>query len=337
MKVVMKAVMKKVFKFIRKVLFLSICAITLLMCIKAEILYFKYIYLGVLIYCILYIFSIIFFKEKWNDIFFIGAIIWSCLFTFMFYKPALKPTFDTSTLTGQLQQEIYDESGVAVYYNTKIKEVRRIKHQEEIEITEEEAITALKEIKKTLSFYSGFKPNKIYILNNANMKGSSILGGASAFKNVILLCNKKDIKETLHHEMGHIIVFKTLKINDLINFTINHNSCSIVSDYACENKDELFAETWETAITENKTTSFSQNISNIFKENLRYFKNPNYINVDDLKENLNKLINKETESFIIKKTDENMLNSLLQQFPSIKEINRLDVGDEILFYNLKED
>ena len=297
----------------------------------------KLVYLAMICYCFTHLLNVLFFKEKLKDFCFIFLLIIVIGLTFLYFRPSSRPSFDINSTTGQLQQEIYDESGVAVYYNTKIKEVRRIKHQEEIEITEEEAITALKEIKKTLSFYSGFKPNKIYILNNANMKDSSILGGASAFKNVILLCNKKDIKETLHHEMGHIIVFKTLKINDLINFTINHNSCSIVSDYACENKDELFAETWETAITENKTTSFSQNISNIFKENLRYFKNPNYINVDDLKENLNKLINKETESFIIKKTDENMLNSLLQQFPSIKEINRLDVGNEILFYNLKED
>ena len=329
--------MKKVFRFIRKILILLIFAIGILMCIKIDLFYYKYIYFGVLFYCVLYIFSIIFFKEKWNDIFFIGMIIISCFLTFMYYKPIVNPKFNISTAVGQLQQEIYDENGVAVYYNTKVKENKKIEYIDDVTISEEEAIKSLNKIKEILSFYSKIKPNKIYIVNDFNIDKLSLAGNTSTLKKTVILNNNENLSKTLHHEIGHLIALNTLRIDNIFKFNLNTNSCSIVSDYACENKDELFAETWEKAITENKTTSFSQDISDIFKENIIYFKKPNYISINDFEENLNKLINKEIESFIVKKTDDNMLNSLLQQYPLIKEVNRLDVGDEVLFYNLKED
>lgn len=297
----------------------------------------KLVYLAMVCYCFTHLLNVLFFKEKLKDFCFIFLLIIVIGVTFLYFRPYSKPSFDINSTTGQLQQEIYDKNGVSVYFNEEIKEHVDIEYLEDYHISEDEAIKALSKIQKVLSLYSGKKPNKIYILNRFKHGEQHAAGFYSFINDVLVLTNYDGISSTLHHELGHVIAAKTWKIDNLFKFNNNKDSCNLVSAYACTNDFELFAETWITAFLYNQTTSFSQDISDIFKENIIYFKKPNYISTNDFEENLNKLINKEIESFIVKTTDENMLNSLLQQFPSIKEINRLDVGNEILFYNLKED
>lgn len=298
----------------------------------------KLVYLAMICYCFTHLLNVLFFKEKLKDFCFIFLLIIVIGLTFLYFRPSSRPSFDINSTTGQLQQEIYNKNGVSVYFNEEVKEPVDIEYLEDYHISEGEAIKILSKIQKVLSLYSGKKPNKIYILNSFKHGGQDVNGFYSFLNDaVVLTTNNDNISRTLHHELGHVIGAKTWKIGNLLKINANKDSRNLVSAYACSNNFELFAETWETAFLYNHTTSFSQDISDIFKENIIYFKKPNYINVNYFEENLDKLINKEIESFIVKKSNENMLNSLLQQYPLIKEINRLDVGDEILFYNLKED
>lgn len=331
----MKVIMKKILNILQVSSLLSFIVIGIF-CGKGD-LRAKLIYLAMVCYCFTHLLNVLFFKEKLKDSCFIFLLILVIGSTFLYFRPSLKPSFDINSTTGQLQQEIYNDNGVSVYFNEEAKEFTDIEYLEDYHISEDEAIKALSKIQKVLSLYSGKKPNKIYILNNFKSEGQDVNGFYSFLNDAVVLTNNDNISSTLHHELGHVIGAKTWKIGNLLKINANKDSRNLVSAYACTNDFELFAETWITAFLYNHTTSFSQDISDIFKENIIYFKKPNYINVNDFEENLNKLINKETESFIIKKTDDNMLNNLLQQYPLIKEINRLDVGDEILFYNLKED
>ena len=297
----------------------------------------KNIVLLFMFFCLLRLINILFFKQKTIDFPFVLVLFCCCAYLFLCLGRYPNSNFDTTTSIGQKQQEIYNESGVAVYYNTKVPGNLKIEYLKDYHISEKEAFEYLTKIQKVLSFYSGKKPNKIYLISSFKINGFKAGGFTSFLPDLMVLNITNDIVNNLHHEMGHVISYKTLNIKKLIKINSVKDSCELVSNYACTDSDELFAETWKTAIIENKTTNFSLSLSDLFKDNLTYFKNPNHIDVNAFEENLNKLINKETESFIIKKTDENMLNSLLQQYPLIKEINRLDVGDEILFYDLKED
>ena len=245
--------------------------------------------------------------------------------------------YDTNTETGLIQQEIYEQSGVYTFYNVDVKSKKHlfnIFYNEDYRISEQEALTSLKNIKDVLAIYSGGLPREIYIVNGFKDKKMNCGGAYLPSSDIIVLVNQQTdyFVEALHHEIGHSIEDKSLDAKSLYKFATVQDSCKLVSGYACTNNDELFAETWRYAMCESKTTNFSLAISNIFKKNIRFFDEPNYIDLYEFNDALNQLINKEIDSFVIKKSNGFSLGEILIKYPDISKIHFLDVGDEMLFY-----
>ena len=241
------------------------------------------------------------------------------------YKTKQDDFYDVSTSVGKLQQEIYEQSGVNVFVNVDVKDKRRnfISYADDYHLSKEDALSYLNIIKDNLAIYSRGLPDEIYLINAFEKRDTKLSGAYFEEGNYIVLKADDNLAANLHHEIGHSIEDKTFDLKSLIKFELVDSSCLAVSGYACSNDDELFAETWKTAILDNKTTKYSLAISDIFKKNLKYFENPNY--VDNYEEALNKLLNNKSDSFIIKDNNSPMNN----------DVNRLDLGDETLFYKLK--
>lgn len=181
-----------------------------------------------------------------------------------------KDYYDESP-TGVLKREIYDQSGVNVYFNFDLMEDEKVKltYTTDYNITEEQAIESLKIIKEELAKYKKGLPSKIYLVNDFKMRGADEDGAFVVRKNFIILNNSKDIKSELHHQMGHSIENKSYDLLSFLKFRTVKSSCSLVSDRACENNNELFAETWKTKVYDNKTTDYSNALSAIFDTYLK--------------------------------------------------------------------
>lgn len=176
-----------------------------------------------------------------------------------------KDYYDESP-TGVLKREIYDQSGVNVYFNFDLMEDEKVKltYTTDYNITEEQAIESLKIIKEELAKYKKGLPSKIYLVNDFKMRGADEDGAFVVRKNFIILNNSKDIKSELHHQMGHSIENKSYDLLSFLKFRTVKSSCSLVSDRACENNNELFAETWKTKVYDKKTTDYSNALVSIF-------------------------------------------------------------------------
>ena len=181
-----------------------------------------------------------------------------------------KDYYDESP-TGVLKREIYDQSGVNVYFNFDLMEDEKVKltYTSDYNISEEQAIESLKIIKEELAKYKKGLPSKIYLVNDFKMRGADEDGAFVVRKNFIILNNSKDIKSELHHQMGHSIENKSYDLLSFLKFRTVKSSCNLVSDKACENNNELFAETWKTKVYDNKTTDYSNALTNIFNKYLR--------------------------------------------------------------------
>ena len=180
-----------------------------------------------------------------------------------------KDYYDESP-TGVLKREIYDQSGVNVYFNFDLMEDEKVKltYTTDYNITEEQAIESLKIIKEELAKYKKGLPSKIYLVNDFKMRGADEDGAFVVRKNFIILNNSKDIKSELHHQMGHSIENESYDLLSFLKFRTVKSSCNLVSDKACENNNELFAETWKTKVCDNKTTDYSDSLTNIFNKYL---------------------------------------------------------------------
>lgn len=180
-----------------------------------------------------------------------------------------KDYYDESP-TGVLKREIYDQSGVNVYFNFDLMEDEKVKltYTTDYNITEEQAIESLKIIKEELAKYKKGLPSKIYLVNDFKMRGADEDGAFVVRKNFIILNNSKDIKSELHHQMGHSIENKSYDLLSFLKFRTVKSSCSLVSDRACENNNELFAETWKTKVYDKKATDYSDSLTNIFNKYL---------------------------------------------------------------------
>ena len=181
-----------------------------------------------------------------------------------------KDYYDESP-TGVLKREIYDQSGVNVYFNFDLMEDEKVKltYTTDYNISEEQAIESLKIIKEELAKYEKGLPSKIYLVNDFKMRGGDEDGAFVVRKNFIVLNNSKDIRAELHHQMGHSIENKSYDLLSFFKFRTVKSSCNLVSDKACENNNELFAETWKTKAYDNKTTDYSNALSAIFDAYLK--------------------------------------------------------------------
>ena len=182
-----------------------------------------------------------------------------------------KDYYDESP-TGVLKREIYDQSGVNVYFNFDLMEDEKVKltYTTDYNITEEQAIESLKIIKEELAKYKKGLPSKIYLVNDFKMRGGDEDGVFVVRKNFIILNNNsEDIRAELHHQMGHSIENKSYDLLSFFKFRTVKSSCNLVSDKACENNNELFAETWKTKVYDNKTTDYSNALSAIFDTYLK--------------------------------------------------------------------
>ena len=182
-----------------------------------------------------------------------------------------KDYYDESP-TGVLKREIYDQSGVNVYFNFDLMEDEKVKltYTSDYNISEEQAIESLKIIKEELAKYEKGLPSKIYLVNDFKMRGGDEDGAFVVRKNFIILNNNsEDIRAELHHQMGHSIENKSYDLLSFLKFRTVKSSCNLVSDKACENNNELFAETWKTKVYDNKTTDYSNALSAIFDTYLK--------------------------------------------------------------------
>ena len=247
-------------------------------------------------------------------------------------KTGVAPVYDLSTEVGRLQQEIYEQSGVYTFYNTDVQKKADIVCTNDYHISDDTALRSLEKIKEVLAFYSNGLPKEIYIVNDFESDGDACNGIYANRTNTIVLREHVDIDKTLHHELGHSIEDKTFNPVSLIKFKAVKDSCKLVSDYACTNDDELFAETWREAVVYKKTTNFSKAIADIFKRNIRAFDNPNYVVISDFEDSLSQLINGDIDSFVIKKSEDFSIYKLSIKYPATNNVHYLDVGDEMLFY-----
>lgn len=182
-----------------------------------------------------------------------------------------KDYYDDSP-TGVLKREIYDQSGVNVYFNFDLMEDEKVKltYTTDYNISEEQAIESLKIIKEELAKYEKGLPSKIYLVNDFKMRGGDEDGAFVVRKNFIILNNNsEDIRAELHHQMGHSIENKSYDLLSFLKFRTVKSSCNLVSDKACENNNELFAETWKTKVYDNKTTDYSNALVSIFDKNIK--------------------------------------------------------------------
>lgn len=196
------------------------------------------------------------------------AIIISASSTVAIHK---KDYYDDSP-TGVLKREIYDQSGVNVYFNFDLMEDEKVKltYTTDYNITEEQAIESLKIIKEELAKYEKGLPSKIYLVNDFKMRGADENGAFVVRKNFIILNNNaENIRAELHHQMGHSIENKSYDLLSFLKFRTVKSSCNLVSDKACENNNELFAETWKTKVYDNKTTDYSNALSSMFDTYLK--------------------------------------------------------------------
>ena len=268
-------------------------------------------------------------REKPKGIFrtiLIASIVFILVPMMVSYKASQDDFFDSSTSVGKLQQEIYDQSGVSVFVDVDVKEKRHnfIYYIDDYHVSNEDAIKYLTMIRDNLSIYSRGLPDEIYLINGFANKDTKLSGAYFEEGNYIVLKADDNLISNLHHEIGHSVEDKTFDLKSLIRFELVDSSCVLVSGYACTSNDELFAETWKTAILDNKTTKYSLAIKEIFKKNLKAFENPIY--VKDYDDALNKLLNNKIDSFIIR--DNNS--------PVNNDVNRLDLGDEVLYYKLNK-
>ena len=74
--------------------------------------------------------------------------------------------------------------------------------------------------------------------------------------------------------MAHIYLYKNSDAYILKQYKeVSGLYCNIVSDYACTNEDERFAEVVSYAMAYNKQNTYTEALSDFFKENINYFEN----------------------------------------------------------------
>lgn len=259
-----------------------------------------------------------------------------CVFLLFLYLPRKAVNYDLNTEIGQLQQEILDNYNIATYYDHDItNKFLGLSHDKNNPVTEDEALKSLKKINKVLSFYNGNYPSEIFLVNDFKVKDQRMSGLFINIGNFIILDNNNYIVYNLHHEMGHCIEDKTLDIETLYRFKKADDSCNMISSYACTSGEEMFAEAWRYAIYDGATTPQSLELSDVFRKNTIYFDNPNYVEISDINENLNDLFNNKIDSFIVKKSNGISLSKILINNKIANQLNRLELDDEILFYNMK--
>lgn len=322
--------MKKVSSFIRNIL-LMICIVCLFFLVKDTNMFWINISLIFFItFIVIYILGVLLKIESncFIDGIFMGFIYVLVFLNFPKVSKNEIPVYDLNTEIGQLQQEIYEQSGVYTFYNVDVKDKADIVYIDDYHVSEDEVLNSLKEIKEVLAFYSNGFPKEIYIINSFVSGDKSCNGIYIRKSNIIVLKEQENISSTLHHEMGHSIEDKTYNLISLIKFKSVNQSCELVSDYACTSNDELFAEAWRNTIVYNKITEYSLALSNIFKDNLKGFENPYYVDFLEVDEAITKLINNEIDSFIVKGT----VGKVFMTYSVPSNISFLDVGDEVLFY-----
>ena len=269
---------------------------------------------------------------------FMELMIYACLLLMVLQsKCKVTLVYNTNTEISQLQQEIYEQSGVYTFYNVDVKDKKRLSsifYNEDHHVTEQDALTSLKKIKEVLAIYSDGLPKEIYIIDSFNDRKMNCGGAFIQNKDIVILVNYHTdyLIEVIHHEIGHSIEEKSLDVKSLYKFATVQDSCKLVSNYACTNNDELFAETWSYAMHRSKTTNFSLAISDIFKKSIRFFDDPNYVEFYEFKDGLNQLINNEIDSFVIKKGPSFFLEKIKVEYPEISKVRFLAIGDELLFY-----
>lgn len=74
-----------------------------------------------------------------------------------------------------------------------------------------------------------------------------------------------------------------------------------------------------------------------FNKNIKLFENPKYVEFKDNKENLSDLFNNKIDNVVIKKKDGITLSKILINNPVANRLNRLELEDEIAFYNIRWD
>ena len=254
-------------------------------------------------------------------------------------------SFDTSTEIGALQQEIYDEYGIAVLYDRDVIAEKELgdelySYERDYHISDPELIPEkLNIIKDCLSIYTKEALNnltpEIYLVNGFRYEGS----GASvvAYINdvpVTIILNLDFIDEHLvFHETAHVLKTNEKDIDYSEFESIPADYCSMVSGYSCQNEKELFAEVVSYTITANKTYKYTLALSDFFESNIKYFETAEYINYSNMSDYINKLFNNEIDSFILNKDDEVDLNQVIEDYPDIVRFHRIETADSILFYN----
>lgn len=280
----------------------------------------------------------IFLKIKSN--WFIDAIFFSCILIIISYLPRVKinkePIYDLNTEVGQIQQEIYEQSGVHTFYNVDIRDKVDVVYTDDYHISEEKVLISLKKIKEVLAFYSNGFPKEIYIINSFKSNDIKCNGIYEVKNNIIVLKQQEDISSVLHHEMGHSIENKTYNPVSLIKFKTVDVSCELVSDYACTDNNELFAEVWMNTIVENQVTEYSLAMSSVFKKNIRAFENPYYVGFNDIGNAIIELNNNKNKYFVVRLKNNLSIGKIFMTYNMPNNIRFIDAGDKAMFYLYKK-
>lgn len=118
-------------------------------------------------------------------------------------------------------------------------------------------------------------PKEIYLLN-AFHTNSMQMGGLSLKEPDVILfyADQYSNRKILYHEMAHIYLYKNSDAYILKQCKeVSGLYCNIVSDYACTNEDERFAEVVSYAMAYKKQNTYTEALSDFFKENINYFEN----------------------------------------------------------------
>lgn len=325
--------MKKILAATRNTSLLMCMICPVFLYVNEDILSKNIFLFSIMAFIVIHLFCI-FLKIKSN--WFIDTIFFSCVLIIISYLPRVRinkaPIYDLNTEVGQIQQEIYEQSGVHTFYNIDVRDKAGIAYTDDYHISEDKALESLKNIREVLAFYSNGFPKEIYIINSFNSNDIKCNGIYEIKNDIIVLKQQEDISSVLHHEMGHSIENKTYNPISLLKFKTTDVSCELVSNYACTNNNELFAEVWMNTIVLNQVSEYSLAISNIFKKNIRAFNDPYYVDFNEIDDAIDKLNNGDIDSFVVKTKNNLSVGKIFMTYDMPNNIRFLDVGDKILFY-----
>lgn len=187
--------------------------------------------------------------------------------------------FDTSTKVGTLQQEIYDEYGIAVLYDIDVINDVIAKKVVNPEINTyngvdyhisnfELLVEKLQLIKKCLSTYSEYAINnftkEFYIVNDFAFNGNQVSGLVSRADEEPILtvfCLEPVDEHVFYHEMSHNLYYNDATLDRNLFDGISDTMRSTVSYYACTNESELFAEVLSFAVENKNSSVYTERIS----------------------------------------------------------------------------